>query len=187
MKKIGLILAGILLFLGAWLASSYNRLVATSQAAESQWAQVESQYQRRYDLVPNLVEATKGVLEQEREVFGQIAEARQGYSGAQTVGEKVEATNQLESALSRLLVIVESYPELNSNQTVQDLMTELAGTENRISVERQRYNEAVRNYNTLVKKFPGVIAALIFNYQEKPYFEAVKTAEEAPQIELKLE
>lgn len=186
MKKIGLILIGSLVFLGLWLMGSYNTLVSKSQAVASQWAQVESQYQRRYDLVPNLVEATKGVLTQEQEVFGQIAEARQGYAGAQNVEQKVAATNQLESALSRLLVIVESYPDLKSNQTVQDLMVELAGTENRIAVERKRYNEVVRNYNTLVKKFPGLIVARLFGYEAKPYFEAVETAEEAPQVNLDL-
>ncbi len=184
MKKIGIFLIGLLVVVGLWLASGYNRLISQSQAVQSQWAQVESQYQRRYDLIPNLVEATQSVLEQEQEVFGQIAEARQGYAGAQTLEGRVQAANQLESALGRLLAIVENYPELRSSETVQDLMTELAGTENRISVERQRYNETVRSYNTLVMSFPTNIISNIFGFNQEAYFEAVETAEIAPEVDL---
>lgn len=172
--------------LGLWLVSTYNGLVTSSQAIEGQWAQVETQYQRRFDLIPNLVESTKGILTQEQEVFGRIAEARQGYAGAQTTEDQVRAAGELDSALSRLLVIVENYPELNSNQTVQDLMAELAGTENRISVERMRFNDAVRSYNTKVKSVPTSIVAGVFGFEEKPFFEAAATAQEAPAVDLSL-
>lgn len=184
MKKTGLILGGTVLVIGLWLMGAYNRLVGLDQSVDSQWAQVETQYQRRFDLIPNLVESTKGVLEQEQEVFSQIATARQGYAGAQTQADQVQAANQLESALGRLLVIVENYPELKSNQTVQDLMVELAGAENRISVERKRYNDEVQTYNTTVKTFPTVMVARLFAYGEKSYFEAVETAATAPEVNL---
>jgi LemA protein len=186
MKKPLLIIGAIVLVLGMWVMGTYNKLVSTDQVVDSQWAQVETQYQRRYDLIPNLVEATKGILNQEQEVFSNIAEARQGYAGANTTDEKVNAANQLDSALSRLLVIVENYPELKSNQNVSDLMVELAGAENRVSVERKRYNDTVRGYNILVKTFPTMIAAKVFDYSEKPYFEAVEAAEVAPKVDLKL-
>lgn len=187
MKKTKLLIAGAVIVLGLWVMGGYNSLVASEQAVDAQWGQVESQYQRRYDLIPNLVEATKGVLTQEQEVFGQIAEARQGYAGAQSTSEKVEAANEMESALGRLLVIVENYPQLQSNQTVQDLMVELAGTENRVSVERMRFNEQVQSYNTQVKTFPGLIVAQMFGYAERPYFESVEDADEAPAVDLKLD
>ncbi len=186
MKKISIFLIGLVVIVGLWLSGGYNQLVSQSQEVKSQWAQVESQYQRRFDLIPNLVEATQSVFEQEQEVFGQIAEARQGYAGAGTVEDRVEAANQLESALGRLLVIVENYPELKSSETVQDLMTELAGTENRISVERQRYNEAVRSYNTLVMRFPTNLVARLFGFNQETYFEAVETAETAPEVDLEV-
>ena len=186
MKKTLLGLGAVVLVLGMWLSGTYNGLVGLGQSVDSQWAQVETQYQRRYDLIPNLVEATKGVLTQEQEVFSQIAEARQGYAGANNSSEKVEAANQMESALARLLVIVENYPELKSNETVQDLMVELAGTENRISVERKRYNDTVQGYNTKVKTFPTMMVANMFGYSEKPYFEAIEAAETAPEVNLDL-
>jgi LemA protein len=186
MKKPLLTLGAVALVLGMWLMGTYNSLVGLNQGVESQWAQVETQYQRRFDLVPNLVESTKGVLTQEQEVFAQIAEARQGYAGAGNANEKVAAANQMESALGRLLVIVENYPELKSNETVQDLMVELAGTENRVSVERKRYNDTVKGYNTKVKTFPTLMIANMFGYDEKPYFEAVEAAETAPEVDLNL-
>lgn len=182
---IGLVAAVVVI--GMWLMGQYNGLVALSQEVDGQWAQVETQYQRRFDLIPNLVESTKGVLQQEQDVFGKIAEARQGYAGAQTPTDKVQAANQMESALARLLVIVESYPELKSNETVAGLMDELAGTENRISVERKRFNDVTRTYNTRVKTFPTVLLAGMFGYSEKPYFEAVEAAQQAPAVNLQLD
>jgi len=145
---------------------------------------VETKLQRRYDLIPNLVESVKGAMEQEQEVFGAIADARARIGSAQTTEEQVTASNEMESALSRLLVIVENYPELKSNEQVTALMDELAGTENRISVERDRYNEAVQQYNNKVKRFPGSLMAGLFGFDEKSYFEAVSGAETAPSVDL---
>ncbi len=174
-----------LIILGFWLMSSYNGLVKKGQEVDAAWAQVETQYQRRYDLIPNLVEAAKGFLDQEKEILETIAMARQGYAGAQTVEEKAEASAQVESALSRLLVIIENYPELKSNETIAQVMDELAGTENRVSVERMRYNEIVREYNTRVKSFPMVLIAGIFGFSDKPYFEADATAQTAPKVDFR--
>jgi LemA protein len=179
-------IAGIALVLGMWLMGTYNGLVQKSQQVDGQWAQVETQYQRRFDLIPNLVEATKGTLKQEQTVFDNIAKARQGYAGAQTVDEKAAAAGQLESALSRLLVIVENYPELKSNETVLALMDELAGTENRVSVERMRFNESTKAYNTQLKTFPTVLIAGMFGFDEKNYFQASDQAQTAPAVDLNL-
>ena len=171
-----------LVVLGLWLMSSYNSLVRLGQQVDTSWAQVETQYQRRYDLIPNLVEAAKGYLDQEKEILETIAMARQGYAGAQTVEEKSQAAGQVESALARLLVIIENYPELKSNETIAQVMDELAGTENRVSVERMRYNEVVLSYNTKVKVFPTMLIAGIFGFSEKPYFAADEKAQQAPQV-----
>jgi LemA protein len=184
MQQVLLGVGALVIVLGMWLMGSYNGLVQKDQAVTGQWAQVEASYQRRFDLIPNLVESTKGILEQEQAVFGQIAEARQGYAGAGTQEEKVAAANQLEGALSRLLVIMENYPQLQSNTTVLALMDELAGTENRINVERRNYNDVTRDYNTHVRSFPTVIMANMFGFSSKPYFEAAAGAEQAPQVDL---
>jgi len=184
MKKTLLIIAGIALVIGLYLSSGYNQFVTKTQNIDGQWAQVETQYQRRFDLIPNLVNSVKGFFEQEQDVFGAIAQARQNYAGAQSTDEKAEAATQVESALSRLLVIIENYPQLQSNQTVLGLMDELAGTENRISVERKRYNDLVRDYNTLVQRFPSNIVAKLFNFDVRAFFEATEAAQEAPQVDL---
>ncbi len=174
---------GVFVFVAvAWFVGIYNGLVAQAQEIDAQWGQVETQYQRRYDLIPNLVESTKGFMEQEKEVFDNLAKARQNYAGANTPNEKAQAAGELESALSRLLVIVENYPELKSNETVLALMDELAGTENRISVERKRYNDTVKPYNTKVKTFPTVLIAGMFGFNERAYFEAVAEADQAPEV-----
>ncbi len=184
MKKTLAILAVIAALIGFSLVGTYNSLVTQSQNVDNQWAQVETQYQRRFDLIPNLVEATKGIFEQEQEVFGKIAEARQGYAGAQTPDERAEAAAQVESALGRLLVIVENYPQLRSSETVTGLMDELAGTENRVSVERKRYNDQVKTFNTQVKRFPTNLIASMFGFNERAYFESVDAAETAPKVDL---
>ncbi len=168
--------------LAMWLIGSYNGLVTKSQAVDAQWSQVETQYQRRYDLIPNLVEAAKGYLDQEKEIFESIAMARQGYAGANTVEEKAEASAQVESALARLLVIMENYPELKSDATVAQVMDELAGTENRVNVERMRYNDTAREYNVQAKSFPVVLIAGMFGFSEKAYFEADSAAQSAPAV-----
>ncbi|MEN8252757.1 MAG: LemA family protein [Patescibacteria group bacterium] len=178
-----IILGGIILLIGFYLIGVYNSLVGVAQEVDGQWAQVETQYQRRFDLIPNLLESTKGIFEQEKEVFGLIADARSRYSGAANQTEKVKAANSLESAIGRLLVIVESYPELKSNETVLGLMDELAGTENRVSVERKRYNDKVKIYNVKTKTFPTVLVAGMLGFADKAYFEAAETAQEAPVID----
>lgn len=186
MKNILIGIVATIVIAGFWLGSTYNGLVSGDQTVTAQWAQVETQYQRRFDLIPNLVEATKGVLTQEQTVFDNIAQARTKYAGAQSVDEKAAAAGEVESALSRLLVIVENYPQLNSNQTVQSLMDELAGTENRVSVERNRYNDTVRSFNTQIKTVPTVLVAGLLGFESKSYFEAVESAQQAPQVDLAL-
>lgn len=161
---------------------SYNSLVSLDENVNTQWANVESKLQRRYDLIPNLVESVKGAMAQEKEVFTAIADARAKLAGAGSVSDKVEASNELEGALSRLLVVVENYPELKSNQNVTALMDELAGTENRISTERDRYNEVAGKYNKARRSFPTNIMAGMFGFDERPYFEATPGAETAPEV-----
>ena len=179
-----MIIGAIVLVLALSLVSFYNSLIGKTQAVDNQWAQVETQYQRRFDLIPNLVNSVKGMMTQEQAVFGQIAEARTRYAGAGTVEEKVKAAGDIESALGRLLVIMENYPELRSAENVSQLMDELAGTENRISVERRRYNDLVRDYNTTIKKFPANLVAGTFGFSQRLFFEAAEGAEQAPEVNL---
>ena len=162
---------------------SYNRFVAQEETIKTQWAQVENQLQRRNDLIPNLVETTKGIAQQERDVFGQIAESRAKLSGAQTPEQTIQAANEQSAALARLLVIVENYPQLRSNETFNRLMDELSGTENRIAVERMRYNERVQEYNTLRRQFPSNITASLFGFREYPVFNAPPEAERVPRVD----
>ena len=162
---------------------SYNQFVAQEEGIKAQWAQVENQLQRRNDLIPNLVETTKGVAQQERDVFGQIAESRAKLAGAQTPEQTMQAANEQSAALARLLVIVENYPQLRSNETFNRLMDELAGTENRISVERMRYNEQVQGYNTSRRQFPSNITASIFGFREYEVFNAPPEAERVPTVD----
>jgi LemA protein len=162
---------------------SYNTFVSQEEGIKAQWAQVENQLQRRNDLIPNLVETTKGFAQQERDVFGQIAESRAKLAGATTPEQKIAAANEQSSALARLLVIVENYPELKSNVTFARLMDELAGTENRIAVERMRYNNTVQQYNTARRQFPANITAGIFSFKEYPLFEAPDAAKVAPKVD----
>lgn len=166
-----------------WFMGSYNRFVTLDESVDGQWAQVEVQLQRRFDLIPNLVGAVQGIFDQEREVFEAIAEARTRYSGAGSVDEKVQAATGLESALGRLLVIMENYPELRSQQNVTQLMDQLEGTENRVSVERRRFNEIARDYNIAIKRFPGMIAASLFGFDDRALFEAVEGADVAPTVD----
>lgn len=175
---------GIVAVLALWVFSGYNSLVTLNENIDAQWAKVETQYQRRFDLIPNLVNSVKGILKQEQTVFGEIAEARTRYAGAKNADEKVAAASDVESALSRLLVIVENYPQLQSSAVVQDLMAQLEGTENRISVERTRFNDEVRSYNTAIKRFPKNILAALTGFGSRSYFEAANGAENAPTVDL---
>ena len=165
------------------LMGIYNGLVTKSQAIDAQLAQVETQYQRRFDLIPNLVSAVKGMMKQEQAVFQAIADARTMYGAAQTVGAKAAAADQVETSLGRLIAVMENYPELKSSQNVTQLMYELAGTENRISTERKRFNDLTREYNTQIKTFPTNMLAGMFGFTEKQYFQSVTGSEVAPKVE----
>ena len=172
---------------GAAVAStgcSYNRFVSQEEAIKAQWAQVENQLQRRNDLIPNLVEATKGFAQQERDVFQAIADSRAKLAGASTPEQKMAAANEQTSALARLLVVVENYPTLKSDATFARLMDELAGTENRIAVERMRYNERVQEYKTARRSFPANITAGIFGFKDEyQLFQAPESAKVAPKVD----
>lgn len=188
MKRFGLLITiGIIILLiviaGLSLAGMYNSLVKKTQEVDAQWAQVETQYQRRYDLIPNLVNSVKGLMAQEKAVFDAIAEARTRYGQATTTDAKATAAGDLETAVGRLLVIMENYPQLKSDKAVIQLMDELAGTENRISVERRRYNDVVRDYNTTTKTFPTNLIAGMFGFGEKQYFQSVSGADQVPKVE----
>ena len=182
MKKGIIIAVVVLVLIAGYFVVTYNGLVSQSGAIDGQWAQVETQYQRRFDLIPGLVATVKGLFKQEQTVFGDIAAARTRYSGATSVNEKVAAANQIEGALARLLVIVENYPELRSSQAVITLMSQLEGTENRVSVERGRYNTVVQTYNIHVRSFSTSIAAALFGFSARNYFEADKSAATAPTV-----
>ena len=178
------VVLGIILVVGLWAMSSYNSLVRLNEGVDTQWAQVESQYQRRFDLIPNLVSSVQGIMKQETAIFTAIANARQGYAGAKTVDQKAQAAGNLEGALGRLLVITENYPVLKSNENVQSLMSQLEGTENRISVERMRYNDTVKEYNIRIKSFPGSLFASMFGFEVKSTFKGDMGAEKAPKVNL---
>lgn len=161
---------------------SYNTFVSQEESIKGQWAQVENQLQRRNDLIPNLVETTKGIAEQEKAVFTAIADARARLAGAKTPEDTMAAANQQSSALARLLVVAENYPQLRSNETFNRLMDELAGTENRIAVERMRYNERVQEYNTNRRQFPSNVTAGMFGFKEHALFTAPPEAQQVPKV-----
>lgn len=186
---IGLAIVGVIVAsIGSWIMGAYNGLVAHNETVDTAWSQVETQYQRRFDLVPNLVNATKGVLKQEQDVFGKIAEARTRYASAPSgSSEKVQATGQYESALARLLVVMENYPELKSIESVRILTDELTGTENRVLVARDRYNEQVRLWNTRVKRFPGNVLSGMFGFEAREFFKSDEEASKAPTVDLSVE
>lgn len=161
---------------------SYNRFTSGEEAIKGSWGEVQNQLQRRSDLIPNLVETVKGVAQQEQEVFGAIAESRAKLAGATTPAETIAAANQQSAALARLLAVVENYPQLRSSESFNKLMDELSGTENRITVARNRYNERIQEFNTLRRAFPSNITAKMFGFKEYPYFEAPKEAQAAPKV-----
>ncbi|MEY4602661.1 MAG: hypothetical protein RL292_602 [Candidatus Parcubacteria bacterium] len=176
------IVLGIIAVLVIWGISTYNKLVSKNVTIDAQWAQVENQLQRRFDLIPNLVNTVKGIAAQEQEVFGAIADARTRYSGATTPDERAKAAGQVESALGRLLVITENYPQLQSSQSFRDLMVQLEGTENRIATERMNYNNQVKVLNATVKRFPTILFARIFGVSERSYFEVSTEAQQNPTV-----
>jgi LemA protein len=183
MKKT-LIVVGIVVLLAlAYGWSSYNSLVTLQESATAQWHQVETQYQRRLDLIPNLVSSVQGAMKQETTVFTALADARTRYSGATTVNDKATAAAGVESALGRLLAVVENYPTLKSSDAVQNLMTQLEGTENRVSVERLRYNADVQAYEVAIKRFPTSAIASMFGFSDLSYFNSAPGAETAPKVQ----
>ncbi len=184
MKKVIIGVVIVLVLLIAYTVSTYNGLVTLNVSADTQWKQVETDYQRRFDLIPNLVESVKGIMKQEQAVFTAIADARTKYSGATTADAKAKAAGEVESALGRLLVITENYPQLKSSDTVQTLMSQLEGTENRISVQRMKYNDTVKEYNLKVMRIPSSIIASMFGFAERTYFNADQGAEKAPKVSI---
>ena len=186
--KVLLLVLGILvviaLIMGGSYVSSRNEMVRKNEAIKQAWSQVDVVMQRRADLIPNLVATVKGYAQQEGTVFGDIANARAGLLNARTPGEKIAANGQLDGALGRLLAIVENYPNLKSNQNFLALQDELAGTENRIAVERRRYNESLQDYNTYIGLFPNNIFARWAGFQRNnDYFAASGAAREAPKVD----
>jgi LemA protein len=161
---------------------SYNRFVSQEEAIKAQWAQVENQLQRRNDLIPNLVETVKGYASHEQQVYKEIADSRARLAGARTPEDTIAAANEQSSALARLLAVVENYPQLKANEQFNRLMDELSGTENRIAVERMRYNERVQAYNTSRRQFPANVTAKVFGFKEYPFFQAPEAAKQVPKV-----
>jgi len=183
MKKviIGAVIAAVLIF--SVIVGTYNGIVSKHEAITAKWAQVDNQLQRRNDLIPNLVNTVKGYAGHEKGVFEAVTNARSQWAKAGTIEEKVKAAGALDSALSRLLFVAENYPNLKANDTFLKLMDELSGTENRIAVERMRYNEAVKDYNVTVRMFPGNIVAGIYGYKPATeYFKAEEKAKTVPEV-----
>ena len=179
---LGVILAIVILMVGSFIGI-YNRLVTLNESITGSWAEVDNQSQRRNDLIPNLVSTVKGYASHEKGIFENIAAARAKLAGAQTVKEKINANQEIDGALSRLLAIAENYPNLKANENFIRLQDELAGTENRIAVERMRYNESVMDFNITVRRFPGNIVAGIFGYKPaSQYFKAEEKASVVPEV-----
>jgi LemA protein len=184
MKKTYFIVIAAIIIVGIYVGSAYNSLVKNTTAADTQWAQVETQYQRRFDLIPNLVAAVKGAMKQEQAVFGAIADARTRYTNAKSVNEKAIAAGEIESSFARLLVVMENYPQLKSAENVLALQSQIEGTENRISVERGRYNDAVKAYNLGVVQFPSSLIASMFGFSSRTYFTSAVGTDVAPEVKL---
>jgi LemA protein len=184
--KITLIVLGIILIIGIgfgkWMISGYNNVISMDEQVKAQWAQVENQLKRRYDLIPNLVETVKGYATHERELFEYIAEARTKYFQAGTVKDKIQASGDLERALSRLLLLQENYPQLKANESFLKLQDSLEGTENRIAVERKRYNEAVQLLNTYIRTVFGKVFAAIAGVTSAEYYEVPEAEKAAPKV-----
>lgn len=175
------IILSLVAILAFWSIGNYNSLINANNQAENAWGSVETQYQRRLDLIDNLVEIVKGAQVQEQKVFGQLAEARSKYAGTST-NDKAEAAGQIETGLARLLVITENYPDLKSNQNVQSLQAELAKTEDGIAKARDSYNKATTNYNTNIQRFPKNLFANWFGFKARTLFKSDQGASKAPQI-----
>jgi len=186
MKKTWIVLGVILLvvvMIGGSAIGSRNRFVSLEEGVNAQWANVETVLQRRFDLIPNLVNTVKGYATHEKELLTKVTELRSQWGKAATPDEKVKVAGEMQGALSRLLLVAESYPDLKANQNFMALQDELAGTENRIAVERRRYNETVQAYNTAIRRFPGSIWAGMFGFQRRTSFESAPEASAAPRVE----
>jgi LemA protein len=178
------VVVGVLLVIVLPVIASYNGLVDKESAVDNSFADLDAQLQRRNDLIPNLVNAVRGALNQEQAVFGELARARQAYAGARTPEAKFDASNQIETGIGRLLAIVENFPQLRSSENIRDLQVQLEGTENRIAQARRDYNGVVTDYNRSIRQFPRRIVAGIFGFERKPLFEAVPGARDAPTVDL---
>jgi len=186
-KKKTLIIVLVMAFivvgaLYSFFAGNYNKFVKMDMAIKAAWSQVENQLQRRYDLIPNLMETVKGYAKQEKDVLVEVTNARAKVGGAGNIPDKIAANNQLTGALSRLMVVVEKYPDLKSNQNFLKLQDELAGTENRIAVERMRYNETVKVYNEAIRSFPANMLAGMYGFKEAAFFKVDEVAKAAPKV-----
>jgi len=178
---IGIIVVAGVIFIGQ-IISGYNRVIAMDENVKGRWAQVENQLKRRYDLIPNLVETVKGYAAHEKELFQSIAEARTKYFQAKDIKGKIESSNQLETALSRLLLLREQYPQLKANESFLKLQDSLEGTENRIAVERKRYNDAVQALNTYIRTFFGRFFASLAGVSSAPYYEVPEAEQDVPKV-----
>ena len=185
-KKTLIVVLVVVLILGvalySFFAGNYNKFVKMDVGIKAAWAQVENQLQRRYDLIPNLVETVKGYAKQEKDVLVEVTNARSRVGGAGTIPDKIAANNQLTGALSRLMLVVEKYPDLKSNQNFLKLQDELAGTENRIAVERMRYNDTVKVYNEAIRTFPANMLAGMYGFAEAAFFKVDEVAKAAPKV-----
>lgn len=183
--KSWMIILAVIVMLVLWFFGTYNKLISLSGSVDNSWANVQTSYQRRFDLIPNLVNTVKGYASHEEKLFTEITELRSRWQDSvskKDVNSQLSTINSFESSLSRLMVVVENYPQLKASENFLSLQDELAGTENRVSVERQRYNEAVKNYNIAIKKIPTSIVASMFGFSERSYFEAKPGAENAPEV-----
>ncbi|MDQ7793644.1 MAG: LemA family protein [bacterium] len=179
-----LIVAGVVAIAGLMLGGTYNRLVTLGEAVDAQWAQVENQLQRRFDLIPNLVETVRGYAAHERAAIDSVTTARAKLAGGGLSAEdRMAAENELSGALSRLLVVVENYPNLKADANFRMLMDQLEGTENRLAQERRRFNEHVQSYNVTIKRFPTVFLARMFGFLERAYFQVPEDVQGVPQVQ----
>lgn len=181
--KILIAIIAVIAILAIPLIGGYNNLVSLEQKVNTSEANIDTQLQRRSDLIPNLVNTVKGYASQEKDIFTDIANARSKLAGASNVSEQAAADNELSSALSRLLVVVEKYPDLKSNENFRDLSIQLEGTENRIAVARQDYNTAATQYNTKIRRFPSNLVASLFGFDEKPLYKASEGANQVPSVD----
>ena len=175
-------IVGVVVLMALYVWSAYNGLVRLDQGVQNAWSQVENQLQRRYDLIPNLVETVKGYAKHEAEVFEKVTEARSRWAGASGASDKAAAATNVESSLSRLLLVAENYPQLQASQNFRDLHFSLEGTENRLATERMRFNDAVRDFNTAIRVFPSNLIAGRFGFKEAAYFKVEERAKENPKV-----